>query len=82
MSFYVSDPEAERLAETIAEATGETVAIAVTIALRERLDRLHAKPAKASVDELLEIAGRISSRAKGPRVDHAEILYDERGLPK
>jgi antitoxin VapB len=82
-SLNVKDPEAHRLAEAIAEATGETLTHAVTQALRERHDRLQNRRGKASVEELLAIAGRAAAaRIKGSYLDHAEYLYDERGLPK
>ena len=42
--------------------------------------RLHGR--KASVEELAAIAHRIAAGVKRPRVDHAELLYDETGLPK
>jgi antitoxin VapB len=82
MSLNVKDPEAHRLAQAIAKATGETITHAVTEALRERYERLQARRSKASVEELLAIAKRASSQVKRPYLDHAEFLYDERGLPK
>ena len=82
MSLNVKDPEAHRLAQAIAKATGETLTRAVTEALRERYERLRVRRGKASVEELLAIAKRASARVKGPYLDHAEFLYDERGLPK
>jgi antitoxin VapB len=82
MSLNVKDPEAHRLAQAIAKATGETLTRAVTEALRERYERLRVRCGKASVEELLAIAKRASTQVKGPYLDHAEFLYDERGLPK
>ena len=82
VSLNIKDPEAHRLAQAVAEATGETMTRAVTEALRERNERLRARRDKASVQELLAIAQRASSRVKRPYLDHAELLYDERGLPK
>jgi antitoxin VapB len=82
MSLNVKDPEAHRLAQAIAKATGETLTRAVTEALRERYERLRVRRGKASVEELLAIAKRASAQVKGPYLDHAELLYDERGLPK
>ena len=76
------DPEAHRLAQAIAKATGETLTRAVTEALRERYERLRVRRGKASVEELLAIAKRASAQVKGPYLDHTEFLYDERGLPK
>jgi len=82
LSLNVKDPEAHRLAQAIAKATGETLTHAVTEALRERYERLQRHRSKASVDELLAIAKRSSSQVKGPYLDHAAFLYDEHGLPK
>jgi len=82
MSLNVKDPEAHRLAQAIAEATGETMTRVVTEALRERYERLQHQRGKASVAELLAIAQRACAHVKKPYLDHAEFLYDERGLPK
>lgn len=81
-SLNVKDPEAHRLAESIARETGETISRAVTQALRERYARIEKNRSKASVDELLAIARRAAARVQGPYQDHGEYLYDERGLPK
>ena len=37
---------------------------------------------KASVEELLAIAKRAASHVERPCVEHAQLLYDENGLPK
>ena len=82
MSLNIKDPEAHHLAQAIARVTGETMTRAVTEALRERYGRLQSRRGKASVEELLAIARRASALVKRPYLDHAEFLYDERGLPK
>lgn len=82
MTLNVKDPEAHRLARAIAQETGETMTRVVTEALRERYTRLQDRKGKASVNELLTIARRASRHAKRPYRDHADLLYDERGLPK
>lgn len=82
MSLNVKDPEAHRLAQAIAQETGETMTRAVTEALRERYERLQRRRGKASVEELRAIAGRAAAHIKRPYLDHAEFLYDEHGLPK
>jgi antitoxin VapB len=82
MSLNIKDPEAHRLAQLIARATGETMTRVVTEALRERLDKIERRSARASVEELLAIADRAAEHVKRPYLDHAELLYDERGLPK
>ena len=82
MSLNIKDPEAHRLAQAIAKATGETMTRAVTKALRERYKRLQTRRSKASLEELLAIAKRASAQVKRPYLDHAQFLYDQRGLPK
>jgi antitoxin VapB len=81
-SLNIKDSEAHRLAQAIAQSTGETMTRVVTEALRERYERLQSRLGKASVEELLTIAKRASSHVKKPYIDHAAFLYDERGLPK
>jgi antitoxin VapB len=82
MSLNVKDPEAHRLAQAISKATGESMTRIVTDALRERYERLQKNLGRASVEELLAIAQRAAAQVKRPYVDHAEFLYDDRGLPK
>ena len=82
ISLNVKDPEAHRLAQAIAQETGETMTRAVMEALRERHERLQRRRSKASVEELRAIAKRAAARVKRPYLDHAELLYDKHGLPK
>jgi antitoxin VapB len=82
VSLNVKDPEAHRLAHAISQETGETMTRAVTEALRERYERLQRRRNKASVEELGAIAERAAAHVKRPYLDHAELLYDEHGLPK
>jgi antitoxin VapB len=82
MSLNIKDPEAHRLAEAIAQATGESMTRIVTEALRERHARLLRDQAKASVEELQAIARRAAAHVRRPHEPHGDYLYDERGLPK
>lgn len=82
MSLNIKDPEAHRLAQAIAQATGETMTRAVTEALRDRLARIERRRARASVAELLAIADRAAAHVKHPYAAHGDLLYDDRGLPK
>ena len=82
VNLNVKDPEAHRLAEAIARETGETMTRAVTESLRERYERLQRRRSKASLEELRAIAGRAAAQVKRPYLDHAELLYDDHGLPK
>jgi antitoxin VapB len=81
-SLNIKDPEAHRLAQAIAEETGETLTRAVTEALRERYHRLHKGDPEALAADIRAIAKRASAHIKKPYLDHAEFLYDEHGLPK
>jgi antitoxin VapB len=82
MSLNIKDPEAHKLAMAIAQATGQSMTRVVTDALRERLARIERAKGKASVEELLAIADRAAAHVQRPYVDHAELLYDDNGLPK
>lgn len=82
MSLNVKDPEAHRLARAIAQATGQSMSRVVTDALRERYAQIEKQRGRASVEELLAIADRAAAHLKRPYADHAELLYDEDGLPK
>lgn len=82
MSLNVKDPEAHRLAQAIARATGESMTRVVTEALRERYAKIEQRKGKASVQELLAIADRAAALVQRPYLDHAELLYDENGLPR
>ena len=82
MSLNIKDPEAHRLAQAIARATGESMTSVVREALRERYARIERRKGKASVEELLAIADRAAAHVKRPYVDHDRLLYDENGLPK
>src|SRR3546814_7126728 len=66
MSLNVKDPEAHRLAQAIAQATGQSMTRVVTEALRERFARIERQKSKASVAELLTIADRAATHVKRP----------------
>ena len=83
MSLNIKDPETHKLAQALAKETGETMTRAVTEALRERLERVRRRQQpEARVDELLAIGRRCAKALKGNPVDHDELLYDARGIPR
>lgn len=83
MSLNIKDPEAHKLAQMLAQETGESMTRAVTNALKERLQNVRrTRRAKVRAEELLAIAKRFQRHLKGHVPDHATLLYDERGLPK
>lgn len=79
----IKNPEAHLLAQELAAATGESLTTAVTVALRERLERVRKRPRRrATVEEILAIGRRMAARVKEKPLDHDTLLYDEYGLPK
>lgn len=83
MSFNIKNKETHKLAQSLAKETGETMTQAVTIAIKERLERLRdRKKKKRLADELMAIGRSFAKRMKGRPIDHDTFLYDERGLPK
>ena len=83
MSLNIKDPETHRLAQALAKETGDTITHAVMEALRERLQRIRRqRQPEATIADLLAIGRRCASTLKGPAVDHAALLYDERGAPR
>ena len=85
MSLNIKNEETCRLASELAHLTGETMTGAITVALKERLER---EKRERSVDERLRKMRATAKRCAkllregGPPIDHGEFLYDERGLPK
>lgn len=81
MSLNIKNEEAHRLAQELAAMTGESLTAAVTEAVRERLERVKSKGMK---ERLMKIAKECAPRWKEPfrSMDHGDLLYDEKGLPK
>jgi len=80
MSLIIKNEETHRLAQELAQITGESMTAAVTEAVRERLDRVKRK---GMAQRIMKIAKESAALLKGnPLPDHAELLYDEKGLPK
>ena len=74
-----------RLASELVQLTGATMTGAITVALRDRLEReLSWRSADALAEELHAIGQRSATLlAPGPSaIEHGELLYDEHGLPK
>lgn len=84
MALNIKNPEAHRLAEELASETGESMTEAVTQALRERLNRVRQSGGERLADRLEHIAKDCAAHLKEPfrSVDHADLLYDEKGLPR
>jgi len=84
MAMNIKNEQAQRLAKELADLTGESMTGAITEALRERLDRVRAERGAGLADRLLRIGKDCAAHLREPfrSVDHGELLYDERGLPR
>lgn len=83
MPLYIRNAETEQLAEALARLTGETKTRAVTVALRDRLNRLRRdRSGRSFAQALEEIADQCSSLPGLDTRDADEILgYGETGEP-
>lgn len=83
----IKNAETYRLVKELAERTGESMTEAVTVAVRERLERIaptrSEEEIEAEVQRILSIAADLGSRFPPGYLAHAiDDLYDEDGLPK
>jgi antitoxin VapB len=82
MGLNIKTAEAHDLAKELSELTGESMAAAVTTAIRERLERMRRKGLS---ERLMELGRQAASRmTEAERTfDYDAFLYDEEtGLPK
>ena len=85
MSLNIKNEETCRLTGELARLTGETMTGAITVAVRERLEReRRERSVEARVRKLRAVAERCAELlGPGPSaVEHGDVLYDERGLPR
>jgi antitoxin VapB len=83
MALNIKDEGTDRLVRELAAETGETITVAVAVAVRERLERLRgAVPRERRQQELTRIAKRSAQRRVRDRRSAEEILgYGPDGLP-
>ena len=82
MSLNIKNENTHRMAQELARATGESMTVAVSEAIRERLERVRGKSKKGMAEKLMKIARESGPLWKKPYVSIEELLYDEKGLPK
>jgi antitoxin VapB len=84
MGLNIKNPETHRLVQELAALTGESMTAAVTEAVRERLDRVRRERGVGLADRLLAIGKECAAHLEEPfrSIDHGDLLYDERGLPR
>lgn len=83
MGMNIKNEETQRLVRELAALTGENQTAAITEAVRQRLERL--RGGKAGLAErLLAIGRECAAHLKEPyrSIDHADLLYDDKGMPK
>ena len=84
MSLNIKNEETDRLVHELVRVTGESLTTAVTVAVRERLDRLQQDKKGTLSERLLQIGKDCAAHLKEPfrTIEHGDLLYDEKGLPK
>lgn len=87
MALNIKNEQTQRLSRELAAATGESVTQAITVAVAERLQRVHTD----GQEQRLRTADRLRLIAAdaGPRWgadlrarDHGDLLFDDLGLPR
>ena len=82
MALSIKTEEADRLARELAEATHETLTEAVTVALRERLERVRGRQRADIVSRLDRLAVEYRTLPVHDSRSADEIIgYDANGLP-
>ena len=81
MSMNIKNEETHRMAQELAALTGESMTVAVTEAVRERLHRVKKQSVK---EKIMRIAKECAPLWKEPykSMNIDDLLYDEKGLPK
>ena len=84
MSLNIKSEQTHRMAKELARLTGESMTEAVGEAVRERLERLRGDSNERLAERLLQIGRECAAHLKEPykTIDHGELLYDDKGLPK
>ena len=85
MSLNIKNPETNRLARELAQRTGESVTMAITIALKERLNRQQkAAQSESRLEWLMKLTEMTAPLLKDlpPSDQIGDLLFDkETGLP-
>ena len=85
MSLNIKNDETCRLAAELARMTGQSMTGAITDALRERLTREKRLRGVEVRAQKLHAIGERCARLLGPgptAIEHGDMLYDDRGLPR
>jgi antitoxin VapB len=84
MAISIKSPEADRLARDLAAITGESITVAITASMRERLERQKRRQEDKQmlIADLMAIAEHCASLPVIDSRTEDEIMgWDENGLP-
>ena len=83
MAISIKDPNTDRLARALSEATGESITEAIRRAIEERLEREQHRPHRQSLaDGIRRIQDRVAALPVLDSRSADDILgYDSNGLP-
>lgn len=83
MALNIKNDETQRLSRELADLTGESLTTAVTMAVRERLERVRKQ--RLSVEErtelILELGRQIAAAMPADAMRPEDLYDDETGLP-
>ena len=86
MALSIKNEETEQLARKLARRNGETLTTAVTIAVKERLERQEQSPGRAGrlerIRRIVERTAPLMDDGRSSKELFDELYDDETGLPK
>lgn len=84
MSLNIKNEETERLARELSTLTGESMTAAIRESVRARLERVRGERGAGLANRLVAIGRDCAAHLKDSvrSQDHADLLYDEKGLPR
>lgn len=86
MSLNIKNPETVKLAHEVARENGETVTMAITIALKERLERQRRAATRESrlewLNRITKETAAIMNDGRSSKEIMDELYDEETGLPK
>ena len=82
MAIIIKDPETDRRARELAEATGESLTDAIRNALRDRLEREKGRAYPSIASKIRRVQERVARLpVLDPRPADELVEYDEHGVP-
>lgn len=83
MALNIKDPKTDRLARQLSEVTGESITVAINVAVKDRLERIvGAVPSHRRLREINRIAEEAATLPVRDRHTAEDILgYNQHGLP-